>query len=209
MMGNLRRIWHHERELAKEEGQALPTLLLRGWLRPRSWSHVAFVCRTRGLSFIGTKTRVLAGESCIISRELKDRGSAAGQPHWGLRYRNRVLGCQPPACSHAPGLFSGWKTRPESLVWEAWIGQQASTRGVDWINEVTLGQLFTSLTFWLNGCIMTAAVQSTRGQRCAGAPARRMWMSNKVACLFHLSCVANTLCRPGRQGAKACAVVTV
>ena len=56
LMVNLRRIWHHEQELAEQQTQDLLTLLLRGCLRPRSWFRVRFVRGTLRLGFICTKT---------------------------------------------------------------------------------------------------------------------------------------------------------
>jgi hypothetical protein len=43
LMVNLRRIWHHERELAEKKAQDLLALLSRGWLRPGSRFHVQLV----------------------------------------------------------------------------------------------------------------------------------------------------------------------
>jgi hypothetical protein len=43
LMVNLRRIWHHEQELAEKKAQDLLAWLSRGWLCPRSWFHVQFV----------------------------------------------------------------------------------------------------------------------------------------------------------------------
>lgn len=55
LMVNLRRIWHHEQELAEKKAQDFLVLLSRGWLCPRSWFHVQFVPRTPRLGLICTK----------------------------------------------------------------------------------------------------------------------------------------------------------